>query len=759
MNDTISPIALTPNKTQKSMLGRLLATEDIVVEHHPDAPTAYFDVKNRVLVLPQWKDMSNQLYDMLVGHEVGHALYTPAEDASGRDLAELVADIAGKGGNMQLAKTLLNIVEDARIERLMQAKFPGLKRDFVSAYDDLHNVRNFFGIDGKDLSKSSFADRINLYFKIGNMINVPFSMDEQLIVDRVDVTDSFEDVIQIVRDIYPDIKQEMDQRKEELKEENASLPGDDSDDGEGSGGDGGWFTPEDADTTEGDGAGNSDDESGDDSGQSADDDTDDGESAESVDSDTSSTTTGDVDGEALTEGSGLETVDEFERKLEELVDETNRYKRNSYKTLLKFDYNNWVVEPNETWEGVMVRVNNYEEATPNTPTAEQLRKSLSRKVSKGANLLAKQFEMKKAADTHKRTVISKTGVLDTVKMVNYKTTDDIFRKNSTVTEGKNHGLVSFIDWSGSMNECMGATIEQMYLLATFCKKVNIPFDFYAFSSQTPWRRAWNNADNEGKTSPITDIENYDDDGNRITDDCQPSSGMCLYRLVHSGMNKKDYKKAMEGLAMLHAHYAGQRSSMISVPSHLQLGGTPLDDCIVLARNLVQDFRKKNNLQIVHAIFLTDGDSHGGCIDRNDTHLRDGRKIFTKDIKDGYHRGESTRFLLEWFRATTGCKAIGMFLTSSWQQASRKLMNVDYDNILDIKKTFTKDKFINGGEAHGYTEFFVLKSDTKVETGKEFDELDADNISFTKLRTTFMKSQAGAVVSRTVLNRVADLLAN
>ena len=61
----------------KSTLARLLAAENISVEHK-DTPTAYFDLKNRVLALPRWKEMSGALYDMLVGHEVAHALWTPA---------------------------------------------------------------------------------------------------------------------------------------------------------------------------------------------------------------------------------------------------------------------------------------------------------------------------------------------------------------------------------------------------------------------------------------------------------------------------------------------------------------------------------------------------------------------------------------------------------------------------------------------------------------------------------------------------------
>ena len=53
----------------KSQLAKLLATEDLVVEHRC-IETAQFNVHTRVLTLPQWERASNDVYDMLVGHEV-----------------------------------------------------------------------------------------------------------------------------------------------------------------------------------------------------------------------------------------------------------------------------------------------------------------------------------------------------------------------------------------------------------------------------------------------------------------------------------------------------------------------------------------------------------------------------------------------------------------------------------------------------------------------------------------------------------------
>jgi len=63
----------------KSQLAKLLATENITMQHNPSARTAYFDIRDRLLVLPVWHNISEDLYDMLVVHEVGHALDTPPD--------------------------------------------------------------------------------------------------------------------------------------------------------------------------------------------------------------------------------------------------------------------------------------------------------------------------------------------------------------------------------------------------------------------------------------------------------------------------------------------------------------------------------------------------------------------------------------------------------------------------------------------------------------------------------------------------------
>ena len=98
--------------------------------------------------------------------------------------------------------------------------------------------------------------------------------------------------------------------------------------------------------------------------------------------------------------------------------------------------------------------------------------------------LVKEFEMKKAATAYKRSTTHKTGTIDPLKLHSYKFNDDIFKRLTVTPDGKNHGLMMVIDWSGSMHDKIGPTVQQLMNLTMFCRKVSIPFEVYAFSNNT-----------------------------------------------------------------------------------------------------------------------------------------------------------------------------------------------------------------------------------------------------------------------------------
>ena len=133
------------SKEQKTNLAKLLATENITVEHRK-VKTAYFIPKTRILCLPIWEDMSNDLYDLLVGHEVGHALYTPTDENEFK--------------KHKIPHSYFNVVEDIRIDKKMKNKYPGLRKSYYNGYNELIE-KDFFGTSEIDVNKIRFIDRLN----------------------------------------------------------------------------------------------------------------------------------------------------------------------------------------------------------------------------------------------------------------------------------------------------------------------------------------------------------------------------------------------------------------------------------------------------------------------------------------------------------------------------------------------------------------------------------------------------------------------
>ena len=180
----------------KDRLAKLLATENITVRHSASASTASFDVKDRVLTLPVWKnltkdgkvsdDKATDIYDLLVGHEVGHALYTP----------HMGWGSAIKDG---VNKNILNIVEDPRIEKLVKRKYPGLRKAFLSGYGSLMEL-GFFG-DLSSWENMTVLDRLNMHFKAGAAMQVPFDDAEMWMVEGVEACETWDQVVEITKKI------------------------------------------------------------------------------------------------------------------------------------------------------------------------------------------------------------------------------------------------------------------------------------------------------------------------------------------------------------------------------------------------------------------------------------------------------------------------------------------------------------------------------------------------------------------------------
>lgn len=257
------------NRNAKNTLARLLAGENLEVQHVASASTASFNMESRVLTLPVWVDMPHDLIDMLIGHEVGHALFTPPGMEPLFTAVERVAakfDPGNTGPWYGLAKDILNVIEDVRIERMIQSKYPGLIRNFRLAYD--HLVReNFFGVGDRDPNTMGFLDRLNIHYKAESRLPVTFSAEEATFVDLIDRAKTWKDVVAAAESLAEYLAKTMHQPKPQNSEPQAG-----SDDEAGSSETSGdesseTSSDESGDEAEGTGSGGG-DEAGDESGES-----------------------------------------------------------------------------------------------------------------------------------------------------------------------------------------------------------------------------------------------------------------------------------------------------------------------------------------------------------------------------------------------------------------------------------------------------------------------------------------------------------
>ena len=188
-----------------STLAKLLAEEDISVVHKK-VPTAAFDVKRRELILPQWKEMPKTIQDLMTLHEVGHALWTSL-------------DMLEKMRERKIEKSFVNVIEDARIEKMVQSRYAGSRKIFRLGYAQLI-AQNFFKTQGKDVNKLNLIDRINLHFK--KTPDIQFTPEEQVWVNRVAACKTEDDVLNTAEELYKWMQENpesQDQEQPESQEE------------------------------------------------------------------------------------------------------------------------------------------------------------------------------------------------------------------------------------------------------------------------------------------------------------------------------------------------------------------------------------------------------------------------------------------------------------------------------------------------------------------------------------------------------------
>jgi hypothetical protein len=713
--------------SSKSVLAKVLACENISVVYDHKAITASFDVRNRVLRLPMIKDISDELQDLFVGHEVGHALFTPytkEDEKSFKEFGNFAAAVDIGGANCDIAAGYINVIEDTRIDKLMKEKFAGLRRDYRIGYQELNDM-DFFATKGKDLNTLPFIDRINLHFKSGTAVEnlVKFSDEEQILVDKIAKTNTFDEVIQVTREVW----EFCGKKKEQFPPDNKSDLGVDFE----------------VDKTNGNSdIGGSVVKIG---------------NGEEVEGDTNDKAgNGTKSDKQLMETKmpdRCSTQEAFNRKMAEMI--TSNTTEVVNQTIPDVNIDNVIIDYKEIIDDFVPYARQY---VKEFEFADKTYQGFAKSSKNVVNILVKQFLMKKSAESARRTQQRKSGSLDPVKMMNYHFNDDIFLRHQIHYNGKSHGLVFFMDWSGSMSPILKDTLHQLFQIVFFCRRMNIPFEVYAFTNC--YHKSYDDycGDEYGDSRKKYNRQYVQPKVHFGQERCMQN--FALLNILSSRMSTSDYNVMMRNLFLVVNYNDGSCTTSNVLPYRMRLSSTPLNESINAAIQIVNKYKVDNKLDIVNTVFLTDGEATGSYVTGSgygtESYIHKGNcKIHVSD----WNRG--TDSLIQMFRQLTDSKAIGIFLDSKRGLSSlaiNKFFANDPNGLVNAEKMYKDEGFcVASKKCHSYDELFIIRGNFEVEDDNVEQILSSKNTKVA-IRNAFIRTMSNKTTSRVMLNRFIDLIA-
>ena len=334
------------------------------------------------------------------------------------------------------------------------------------------------------------------------------------------------------------------------------------------------------------------------------------------------------------------------------------------------------------------------------------------------------------------------------------------------------------------------TIDQLLSLVWFCKKVNVPFEVFAFT----------NSYYDGKddyemhnVTPIRDGKFQRKEGNVIM---SSGTGFNLLHLFGTKMNAAELTK-MSKLLYTFARLEYAITNRSKYGRRYQMGSTPLNEALVSAAELVPMFKKSYNLDIVNLFVLTDGDGNSvipGVYDEYDCkapqkHVGDNLIIEDKVTKKSHDTGELGRSLrnqgafnynnrwvsvkgqeyaiLNIIKETPGVNVVGIFVdgdsyggrynrrihdkfmpTKDWEVMKR----LHVKGRKEMKKYgFTSHKWMS------YDGFYIIPAGT-MRSMQYQSELEIESgMTASQMKRVFGKHQSGKLKSRVFVNRLMEII--
>ena len=414
----------------QSALMQLMAREKLSVRVE-NTKTAYFDPKNRVVIIPMFLFfLSKDIADLFSSHEIAHALYSPS---SFSDQIKLASKKFKSKEKAQFFVNCVSVFEDERIERLIKEEFKGLRSIFFRAYKTLNEEKDFFKVRDlfpDELANHDFLNKANLFYKAGDSIDIIFTDKEWDLIENGQKTKTFEDVIQYSLLVTEKLFKEEEKT---IPKKQKKVPSDDVDD------------VDDVDETN---------------------ETNETEEYRISSEDEDANTIPDEESPLLDE----ELNDLFKTDYEQLVDE-------SVNNFNSIDLPDPKLSKNLIISSSLLTKRrsraNYKKVKTN--------KKVISSIKTNAKVMANEFQSKKSASQFAKMKIAFTGDLNTNRLSLYRTNDDLFKSREIIKDAQSHGIVLFVDYSSSMGNIISSVRAQMLQIAEFCNLSDIPFEIFAFS--------------------------------------------------------------------------------------------------------------------------------------------------------------------------------------------------------------------------------------------------------------------------------------
>lgn len=430
---------------KNSIIAKILASENVMLAIQENLPTASFDLNSRIIRIPRYMFDDEEFTTMVIAHEVAHCLLTPRDDWKDW-IRKIKEDPNITDEQKKYAKSCLNIIEDVRIDKLIQRKYPGLKKYYQKSTKFIVST-DFFHIKKKNkpLHQLSFLNRVCVYSKcdVYNTVHfygVKFSDLETEYLKKIYAAETFQEVCDLAEDILKNFKHKDEGIEWDNEEESEGSEAS----GESDGANGNGKKGSDRYNVDEEQIGKGENEPGGDS-----------EEASMGGLSTDTTTLRDVWAKGIKEKTNIAVS-------------RSTYRKSGTKNI--FEVKGFKTASFSDREGSL------------TEHEYDLVRSLIHDYDRYVNLFSTKFNQKKRARELVNNVEVDVGRLDPLKLHKYLYDDKIFVRKSIENHQKNHAFIFLIDCSSSMSGIFGSLTSQMVAFHRICDRIDVPYAIYGYTT-------------------------------------------------------------------------------------------------------------------------------------------------------------------------------------------------------------------------------------------------------------------------------------